>query len=124
MSMARANKRNYLRGEGPVRLKKYLYVFRGLLSARWVGTYLSPPPLNFSLLLPMVGEEEGGVVSELGKLLSRKMSGEELTEGKRIELLDNFISKELESDDYRPKVDKFQPDWDELNSLFREEVRG
>lgn len=124
-SMARHNLRNYLQGEGDsVRVKKYLYVIRGLLCSRWVGIYLSSPPLNLSLLIPMLDESESNVVTELGKLLMQKRSGGEMEEGNRVVVLDDFIQREFESETFLPRVDKFQVDYGEINSLFRGVVRG
>ena len=49
-SMARKNFRGYLQGE-TVRLKKYFYVLRPLLAARWVEAGKGVPPMRFAELL-------------------------------------------------------------------------
>lgn len=117
MSMARGNWNSYLKGRDKVSVKKYLYVMRGILSARWVGTYLSQPPLNFSMLLKMVDDPD--VLSLLGQILVKKASSDELLTGDRIGTLDQFIEAELGSEEFKPTVEKPNGNIDTINSLFR-----
>lgn len=117
MSMASGNWKNYLEGKDKVSIKKYLYVMRGLLSARWVGTYLSQPPLDFSVLLQMVGEQDALDFTE--KILVEKTSSNEMLTGSRIGTLDRFIETELKGQEFKPKVERPVGNIDTINSLFR-----
>lgn len=117
MSMARGNWNSYLRERSEVSIKKYLYVMRGILSARWVGTYLSQPPLNFSMLLQIV--DDPAVLSSLGQILMKKVSSDELLAEDRISVLDQFIEAELEGEEFKPTVEKPNGNIDTINSLFR-----
>ena len=117
MSMARDNWNSYLKGRSEVLIKKYLYVMRGILSARWVGTYLSLPPLNFYMLLQMV--DDPAVLNSLEQMLTDKVSSDELLAGDRIKVLDHFIEAELGAEEFRPTVEKPDGNIDTINSLFR-----
>jgi predicted nucleotidyltransferase len=50
-SIARGQWRAYIEGRGEVRLKKYLYVVRPLLSLAWVAQHQRPPPMAIDDLL-------------------------------------------------------------------------
>lgn len=97
-SLAHSNFKNYITSAdaGQVRLKKYLYVLRGLLAARWVERTWSPPPLAFAAL---VDSEVGCLdvpVNDIRGLLVRKRQQSELGLGERIPTLDAFIEAELQ----------------------------
>lgn len=117
MSMARGHWNSYLKGRSEVSIKKYLYVMRGILSARWVGTYLSQPPLNFSLLLQMV--DDPAVLNSLGQILMKKTSSNESLVGDKISILDRFIEREFKAEEFKPTVEKPDGNIDTINSLFR-----
>lgn len=95
-SMARNNLRNYLQSD-QVRLKKYLYVLRGLLAARWVERTWTPPPMVVDELVD--AEADWGArqipISAICALLHRKRQAGELGLGERIPELDQFIETEL-----------------------------
>ena len=71
-SMAKTNYRGYLMA-GMVPLKKYFYVLRPLLATRWIETYRTAPPIEFSALLHLLPKEDG-LLEEIQFLLERKKS--------------------------------------------------
>lgn len=73
-----------------VRLKKYFYVLRTLLAAKWIVEYRACPPMQFSTLLTLVTDEE--IVSIIGELLVLKSNGTESTTVPAIPILNTFIS--------------------------------
>jgi predicted nucleotidyltransferase len=75
-SMGRGNFREYLQGE-QVRAKKYLYVLRPLLAAKWVLAWPDAPPMAFeSLVRELV--HDPAVLSDIAELLAlKRRSGEQ-----------------------------------------------
>lgn len=118
--MAKHNYHDYLQGD-KIKAKKYLYVFRALLSAKWVIDKEEQPPMLFSQL---VEEELPHELKEsVAKLLEMKRSLPETELINRIHSLDKFIEEELES--IKTKADRLpaiQPKWDTLEKLFIEQV--
>ena len=72
--------------------KLYLYIFRSILSAKWIQIYQEIPPVEFTELLSII--EDNRVKSEVGDLFSMKKSGEHylLDEHK---ILNEFIKHEI-----------------------------
>ena len=63
--MASSNYENYLQGE-EVRIKKYFYVIRPLLAAKWIADHGTQPPMLFRELLDAdLPEELRAIVNEL-----------------------------------------------------------
>lgn len=59
-SMASKNYRGYLK-QDEVPLKKYFYVLRPLLAARWIADGRGAPPMEFERLLAMLNADEAQV---------------------------------------------------------------
>lgn len=117
-SMAKTNYRGYLMAD-MVPLKKYFYVLRPLLATRWIETYGTAPPIEFSGLLHLLPQQEG-LLEEIHALLERKKIALEKELAPRIEKLNVFIEAELArlenfSIDKEAKVDGMS----ELNRLFQ-----
>lgn len=93
LNMADKNFREFLQGE-EVKIKKYFYVLRPVLAARWIETYNEFPPLEFPILLESV-LSEGKLKNEIKTLLKRKMDGEELDLEPRIVEINNFLNEEI-----------------------------
>jgi len=93
-NMAKTNYRGYLR-EPIVRLKKYFYVLRPLLAARWVAKTGSAAPIEFEKLLTQL-QGEPAVLSAVHKLLEQKRNAPELGLAPAVPLLNAFIEAELE----------------------------
>lgn len=123
ISMAKHNYREHMRdGQSPtVRLKKYLYITRPLLCARWIETHLARklPPIRFCELLENdgVGGLEVGVA--LKELADRKRAGDELDSGEANPCINRWIDAELAR---LPRVAENAPvgtgDPDSLDRLF------
>jgi predicted nucleotidyltransferase len=93
-SMARTNYRGYLR-EPMVRLKKYFYVLRPLLAARWVARTGQAAPIEFDRLLTML--EDADLLADIQRLLEQKRTAPELGLAPAVPSLNAFIEAELES---------------------------
>ena len=117
LSTANSNYREYLKGE-TVRLKKYFYVVRPLLACKWILDKKCPPPMLFSELVENELEPEMQPIIE--GLLQLKTSTSEVGDGKRIDLLNEYIEKTIlalkETIDALPSDNK--TGWERLNKLF------
>jgi hypothetical protein len=92
--MARGNFRDYLLGDR-VRPKKYFYVIRPMLAARWVDRGLGPVPMELERLLEPLADEDPAFVRATRELIGRKRSGHELEDGLRIDPIHDFLVAEL-----------------------------
>ncbi len=80
--------------EKEVKLKKYFYVLRSLLSAKWVKEYGLVPPMEFKTLFPLLANNKD-VVNLIEKLLVLKAKADESTHIKVISVLHHFIEEEF-----------------------------
>lgn len=94
-SIARGQWKREIDGQDAVRLKKYFYVVRPLLSLRWVGEHGTVPPMNIHELLDAcpLPEDVGPAVAEL---LDRKRTTPELGRGARIPAIDRWALEALD----------------------------
>lgn len=92
LSMAEGNYREYLKGE-MVRVKKYLYVLRPILAAKWILNKGTPPPMLFSELI--AAEVEPSITAEISKLLDIKMNAPEAELVPKIKPLNAYIDDSL-----------------------------
>lgn len=92
-SMAKTNYRGYLQSS-TVPLKKYFYVLRPLLAARWVAKTESAAPIEFERLLTLL-DGEPTVVREVHRLLEQKRNALELGRSPAMPVLNKFIEAEL-----------------------------
>lgn len=126
LHMAKGNLREYLTRD-VVKLKKYFYVLRPLLACMWIEQRDSMPPMEFERLLD-AQELDEDLLSEIQKLLSEKRMGNELGEGKRIGIIDDFLRAKLEY--YEGYVKGLhsnrtnKSNHDELDALLREVLSG
>ena len=93
VAMARKNFRGYLQGE-EVRYKKYLYVLRPLLAARWIREQGGVPPMRFAELA-QASVLEPALIDEINRLLDVKMRAGEAATSARWPGLHRFIEEEL-----------------------------
>jgi predicted nucleotidyltransferase len=121
-SMAKTNYRGYLR-ETVVPLKKYFYVLRPLLAARWVAKTGAAAPIEFEKLLTLL-QGEPAVLSEVRKLLEQKRNAPELGRSAAVPILNEFIESEL-GDEPRevPKKSRSPQVIAQLNELFHNVLR-
>lgn len=93
-SMAIKNYRGYFKSD-QVRLKKYLYVLRPLLAARWIESHHTAPPMRFAALAEGTLTDEM-IIGTINRLLDIKMRSKETELSVRWPVLDAFIESELE----------------------------
>jgi len=93
LNMAKGNYNQYIKGKAYVKLKKYLYVIRPLLSCMAIQDSKEVPPTSMDssmdLLRPFMAYPE--VVA----LIEAKKAGLELTEGPSSAVLNDFIEESL-----------------------------
>lgn len=95
VSMAKKNFREHLRGE-EVRYKKYLYVLRPLLAARWIRDGRGVPPMRFAALAQATLHDTV-LLAEINRLLEVKMRAGEAATSPRWPGLHDFIVQELDA---------------------------
>ncbi len=120
VAMARKNFREYLRGE-TVRYKKYLYVLRPLLAARWIRQGRGVPPMRFADLVDGV-LDDGAVVGEINRLLEVKMRSGEAATSPRWQRLNDYIEAELAVAEAHPVTDSLRADTAMLDAFLHHTV--
>lgn len=120
LNMAKGNFRDYLQGN-EVRIKKYFYVLRPILAAKWIEKYNSIPPMEFQVLLEDI-LQPGELKESVTTLLKRKIDGEELNLEPRISIINEYLNKQIEHlEVYTKGLNLEIPDpTNELDQLFRD----
>jgi uncharacterized protein len=85
-------------GRERVKLKKYLYIIRPLLSLQWVATHATPPPMAISDLLA-ASELPTAVRVAIDALIVRKRTTPELGSAARLVEIDNWAIAEFRRSD-------------------------
>ena len=95
-SMAKKNFREHLQAD-EVRYKKYLYVLRPLLAARWIRHLPGVPPMRFAELAQHTLDPvaDAALVAEINALLEVKMRAGEAATSPRWPGIHAFIEAEL-----------------------------
>lgn len=95
-SMAKKNFREHLQAD-EVRYKKYLYVLRPLLAARWIRTQPGVPPMRFAELAQHTLDPatDTALIAEINELLEVKMRAGEAATSPRWPGIHAFIESEL-----------------------------
>jgi len=120
VSMAKKNFREHLRGE-TVRYKKYLYVLRPLLAARWIRAGRGVPPMRFAELAAAT-LQDGSVLAEINRLLEVKMRAGEAATSPRWDALHHFIESELAAVAGQTVVETSRADAAGLDAFLAETV--
>ena len=120
VSMAKKNFREHLRGE-EVRYKKYLYVLRPLLAARWIRDGRGVPPMRFAALAQATLDDRA-LLDEINRLLDVKMRAGEAATSPRWNGIHDFIERELEVAAAQVLLDSTQPDTTMLDAFLAETV--
>lgn len=118
--MATNNYRSYLQGE-EVRIKKYFYVIRPLLAAKWIIDKKTQPPMLFSELVE--AELPIELTAIIDELLEMKQTMPEMGLAPKIQVLNDFICSELEL--VKKAADEEEPiktDWKLLDDFFQKVV--
>ncbi len=102
-SMAKKNFREHLQAD-EVRYKKYLYVLRPLLAARWIRARPGVPPMRFAELAQHTLDpaRDAELVAELNALLEVKMRAGEAATSPRWPRIHAFIEAELAANAAEP----------------------
>jgi predicted nucleotidyltransferase len=95
-SMAKKNFREHLQAD-TVRYKKYLYVLRPLLAARWIRAQPGVPPMRFAELAlhTLDPVADAALIAEINALLEVKMRAGEAATSPRWPGIHAFIESEL-----------------------------
>ena len=120
VSMAKKNFREHLRAD-EVRYKKYLYVLRPLLAARWIREGRGVPPMRFAELAQAVLHDDR-LIGEINRLLEVKMRAGEAATSPRWQVLHDFIESELADAQRQVLLDAAEPDMAALDEFLRETV--
>ena len=116
LHMARTNYRTYLKDE-EVRLKKYFYVLRPILAAKWILGEKCAPPMLFDTLVE--AELEEGMKPAVSRLLAIKKNTPEMGYGARLTEVNEYIKRKLEEIQTTAEtVEDSRREWDEINQLF------
>lgn len=121
VSMAKKNFREHLRGE-EVRYKKYLYVLRPLLAARWIRDGRGVPPMRFAALAEATLDDRV-LLDEINRLLEVKMRAGEAAARPRWTAIHDFIESELDAAATQVVVDSSRPDTTMLDAFLAETVQ-
>lgn len=117
LNMARKNRADHLVDER-VRLKKYFYVMRSLLAARWVAERRTAPPVPFAELVD--AELEPAMKPLFAELVQRKINIPESDLMPRIPELDAWIERTYQEVEAAiPGIPSFdKPGWDAYDRAF------
>ena len=117
VSMAKADYKSHLTEEN-VRLKKYFYVLRPILACKWIIDKGTPPPMLFTVLAD--AELDKTLLPEVNRLLDIKMNSPEISVGKRVDALNEYIARELEKIAVAAEQAENSRScgWEELNGIF------
>ena len=122
LHMADGNYREYLKTD-MVRVKKYFYVLRPLLAAKWILRTNTPPPMLFDELVESDLPDE--LQESVAKLLDLKMNVPELKLIPRVDKINRYIETELprikNEVEALPYVKK--NGYEELNQMFLKWVK-
>ena len=119
LHMAEGNFKEFLQKD-IVRAKKYFYVLRPVLACDWIKQTKTMAPMEFDKLVDSQVTDQN-VKIEIQNLLRRKITGEELKEEAKNQILNDFLQQKIEFyNDYVKTIEQhYQPDTERLNQLFR-----
>ena len=120
VSMARKNLREHLYHD-VVRYKKYLYVLRPLLAARWIREGRGVPPMRFADLVAAT-TLDAALVAEIDALLEVKMRAGESATSPRWVGIHDFIERELAAAEAYSFAKQPKADTAPLDAFLRDAV--
>lgn len=120
-NMARKNYREYLLDD-EVKLKKYFYVLRPVLAARWVLDKKSPPPMLFDELAE--AELDARLRPDVLRLLDLKRNAPEVKKIPRIAAINQYLESEIERvlEHISRLPNETNPGWAPLDEAFFAEI--
>ena len=122
-SMAKKNFREHLQAD-EVRYKKYLYVLRPLLAARWIRSQPGVPPMRFADLAQRTLDpvRDATLIDEINALLEVKMRAGEAATSPRWPGIHAFIESELAANAAEPVTPLPQSEQAGLDAFLYETV--
>ncbi|MGJ7500597.1 nucleotidyltransferase domain-containing protein [Variovorax sp. ZT5P49] len=122
-SMAKKNFREHLQAD-EVRYKKYLYVLRPLLAARWIRSQPGVPPMRFADLAQRTLDQvrDAALIDEINALLEVKMRAGEAATSPRWSGIHAFIESELAANAAEPVTPLPQAEGAGLDAFLHETV--
>ena len=122
VSMAGGNLEKYLSAD-EVKLKKYFYVLRPVLAAKWVMREKTAPPMLFQRLVE--SDLDPDLRPAVEELLEAKINSPEIGTGPRNEQLDEYIRSSLDQIwEAAAREETRKCGWDQLDAFFRKAVLG
>ncbi len=120
LHMAKGNYQDFFQTD-LVKLKKYFYILRPILACQWIETRGEMAPIEFDRLVDALVDDVA-LKMAIQSLIERKKSGIELGKEPKIDLLNEFIEKQIAYYDNRVKdySTASQVDTEKLDELFRE----
>lgn len=122
LSIAKNTIEQHLQGPD-IKMKKYFYILRPLLAARWICEKKQIPPMEFSRLLDLI-KDQPPLLSSIDMLLKKKEHAVEKDMIKRIPQIDDFIRHDFDTYNHiaesLPVVDN--KNIEELNTFFRKVI--
>lgn len=107
-----------IRGDGGEN-QEVLFVLRPVLSAYWIAEHGTPPPIDFYELLPLV-KNNPSVHQAITDLLKQKETALEGEKVPRVDMLDDFLSAEMERcETIARNAEKRPVTWDAINDFYR-----
>ncbi|OPA74292.1 hypothetical protein BVG16_24510 [Paenibacillus selenitireducens] len=94
LNMAKGNFREYLQSE-QVKIKKYFYVLRPVLTCEWIERYNEMPPMEFEVLVDTLIPAEAELRTVIQDLLSRKKAGDELDYEPQIHPINAYLEEKI-----------------------------
>jgi len=122
-SMAKKNFREHLQAD-EVRYKKYLYVLRPLLAARWIRSQPGVPPMRFADLAQRTLDpvRDAALIGEINALLEVKMRAGEAATSPRWPGIHAFTESELAANAAQPVTPLPQSEQAGLDAFLYETV--
>ncbi|ALC88739.1 hypothetical protein AM500_02165 [Bacillus sp. FJAT-18017] len=120
LNMAKGNYREFLQGD-MVKIKKYFYVLRPILAAKWIEQYNTVPPMEFQSLMERL-LPPGDLRNEVNTLLIRKIAGDELNLEPRLDIINRYLDEEINHfEDYVNNLStSIEDPTQKLDLIFRE----
>ena len=117
LHMAESNYRKFLQCD-QIKVKKYFYVLRPILAAKWIAEKKIWPPMLFSELMEAELEEDLKPETERLLVMKKEMDEMELVPGSR--KINAYVESNLEK--FKKLADdmpKTETSWDSLNHYFQ-----
>lgn len=108
-----------------VQIKRYFYVLRPVLAARWVWQKQTPPPTVFAELLPLLEENAPHLRQTVNELIDRKSHATEGAAIERLPELETYLLGQLDEGRLRAGgLPVGYKDEKRLDAFFREVLRN